>query len=255
MTVVAAAVVGSAVVGAVASNDASRRQANAAKDAARLQNDTATMQLQQQREMYDANVSRMQPFVELGSGAMSQLKSGMAPGGQFTKGFDGSNFQQDPSYQWRLQQGMKALTHSAAAKGSLMTGQGLADITDYAQGAASQEYQNAYNRFNDTQSLLFNRLNTIVGGSQNAAAGLGALGTQVSSNMANTAMSNAQQVGGYMTQAANAQAAGSMGMANSISSGVGTGLNAYYSQQFMNKLNTPTAAPAAPPAAAGVTTP
>jgi hypothetical protein len=52
----------------------------------------------------------------------------------------------DPGYQFRLQQGQKALERSAAARGALNTGGTLANTMDYSQGLASQEYQNAYNR-------------------------------------------------------------------------------------------------------------
>lgn len=54
--------------------------------------------------------------------------------------------QNDPGYQFRLQQGQQALERSAAAKGTLLTGGTLRDVQDYAQGLASNEYQNVYNR-------------------------------------------------------------------------------------------------------------
>jgi len=53
---------------------------------------------------------------------------------------------QDPSYQFRLQQGQQALENSASAKGLLRTGGTMKDLIDYGQNAASQEYGNAYNR-------------------------------------------------------------------------------------------------------------
>lgn len=52
----------------------------------------------------------------------------------------------DPAYQFRLNQGNKALNASAAARGVLHTGGTLQDIVGYGQDYASQEYQNAYNR-------------------------------------------------------------------------------------------------------------
>ncbi len=53
---------------------------------------------------------------------------------------------QDPGYQFRLQQGMDALQNSAASRGALRDPNTDRAIVDYGQGAASQEYQNAYNR-------------------------------------------------------------------------------------------------------------
>lgn len=54
--------------------------------------------------------------------------------------------QNDPGYQFRLKQGQQALERSASAKGTLLTGGTLKDLTDYEQGAASQEYGNVYSR-------------------------------------------------------------------------------------------------------------
>lgn len=54
--------------------------------------------------------------------------------------------QADPAYQFRLNQGLQAMQRSAAARGTLQTGGTLKDLMDYGQAAASQEYDNAYNR-------------------------------------------------------------------------------------------------------------
>lgn len=242
-----------------AARDASAQQLEAAKIAAQTSKETTAMTLEQQQKMYDANVARMAPFVAPGAGALAQLQSGMEPGGQFMRKFNETgDFTQDPSYQWRLQQGQKALQASAAAKGTLMTGQGLADISNYAQNAASQEYQAAYGRYQDQQNTLFNRLNTLAGNSQNAAAGLGSMGTQVASNMGNVAMQgaaaqNQAMLGGaaasgnYLTSAAAAQAAGKVGQANAWSNAAGQGINTWMSLQYLNKLGgTPPVTPSVP---------
>ncbi|MCX6552701.1 MAG: hypothetical protein NTY02_17140 [Acidobacteria bacterium] len=46
----------------------------------------------------------------------------------------------DPSYQWRFDQGRKAVEGGQAAKGITRTGGALVDLTNYGQNAASQEY-------------------------------------------------------------------------------------------------------------------
>lgn len=56
------------------------------------------------------------------------------------------NIQQDPGYQFRLQQGLGAVQNSQAAKGLSQSGGALKEIQDYASWMASQEYNNAYNR-------------------------------------------------------------------------------------------------------------
>ena len=53
----------------------------------------------------------------------------------------------NPSYQFRLGQGQDALQRAAAAKGVLRTGGTLQDLLKYGQDYASQEYENASNRY------------------------------------------------------------------------------------------------------------
>lgn len=52
----------------------------------------------------------------------------------------------DPSYQFRLNEGLKALERSAAAKGMLRTGNTLEELMRYGSDYASQEYGKAAER-------------------------------------------------------------------------------------------------------------
>lgn len=63
--------------------------------------------------------------------------------------------QQDPGYQFRLQEGQRALDMSAAARGTLRGGAQLKALQGYGQQLGSQEYQNAYNRAKDTYGLAY----------------------------------------------------------------------------------------------------
>src|SRR3954467_1522347 len=79
------------------------------------------------------------------------FQSGQQPIGEFsspgtqTGQFDPSKVTADPGYQFRIDQGLQALQRSQRATG-ISGGAQLKAINDYAQGAASQEYQNAYGR-------------------------------------------------------------------------------------------------------------
>jgi hypothetical protein len=55
-------------------------------------------------------------------------------------------FQADPGYEFRLNEGMRALERSAAAQGGLLSGGFGRKALRYAQDYASNEYQNVYNR-------------------------------------------------------------------------------------------------------------
>lgn len=57
-----------------------------------------------------------------------------------------NDFQTTPGYQFRLDQGVKALDRSAASKGMLLSGAQTKGLNDYAQGQASSEYGNYVNQ-------------------------------------------------------------------------------------------------------------
>jgi hypothetical protein len=73
-----------------------------------------------------------------------QGTAGLSPGELGTEQF---NFEADPGYGFRLSEGLKALERSAAARGGLMSGGAGKALQRYGQDLASQEYGNAFQRF------------------------------------------------------------------------------------------------------------
>jgi O6-methylguanine-DNA--protein-cysteine methyltransferase len=66
----------------------------------------------------------------------------------------GYNFQtSDPSYAWRLQQGLSALQRGLAQTGQTASGNEMAQLQQYGQGMASQEFSNEFNRQHSSQAL------------------------------------------------------------------------------------------------------
>lgn len=61
-------------------------------------------------------------------------------------GVSEADMKADPSYAFRLSQGQGALENNNAARGLSRTGGAYKGLIDYGQNAASQEYQNVYNR-------------------------------------------------------------------------------------------------------------
>lgn len=199
---VAAAIVGSSVVGAAVSLDASRRASKTQADAANKASDLSQQQFEQNRE-------DMAPWRAAGAGALSQLTAGTGAGGDFNRNFTLADFQQDPGYAFRQQQGMRGVESSAAARGGLLNGGTLKALDRYNQDYASGEFQNAYNRFNNDRTQRFNRLASIAGLGQTATRDVANMGTQ-----------NAQQIGNNVMQAANARASGYIGQANAVNGGI-----------------------------------
>jgi hypothetical protein len=108
------------------------------------------------------------------------------PGGQP----GGYNFMTDPGYQFRINEGMRALENSAAARGGLLSGgfgkQALRYATDY----SAQEYTNVYNRIANIAGL-----NQVSGPLQaNAASQYGATAPNIA------AAQGANAASGYTAQ-------------------------------------------------------
>lgn len=184
----------------------SNQQAKAAKNAANLQYQSTKEASQVQKDMYDQTRTDLNPYNEAGYDSLKQLMGGMGEGGQFMQTYSGQDIYDDPSYQFRLNEGLNAVQSGAAGQGGLLSGATQKALMNYGQQAASQEYQNAYNRFNADQSNQYNRLANLVGVGQNAAAQVGNAGLQTAQAVANNTMQggNAQAAG--VIQAGNRQA-------------------------------------------------
>ena len=148
--------------------------------------------------------------------------------GSLTRNFGQSDFNTDPGYQFRLEQGQKAMERSQAARGGLLSGGAIKAASDYNQGMASQEYGNAFNRFQTNRANILNPLQSLSGAGQTASGVMG-----------QAAMQGGQDRGNYLTQAGNANSAGYIGQGNAINNALGQGVNAYQNYQLMNKLNMP----------------
>jgi hypothetical protein len=99
-------------------------------------------------------------------------------------------------------------------------------MQDYAQNSASNEYQNAFNRYQTERAAQLNPLQSLAGVGQSTAAQLGQTGA-----------ANAGAVGNYLTGGAAAQAAGQVGGANALTSGLGTYLNYNQGNNLVNALS------------------
>ncbi len=129
----------------------------------------------------------------------------------------------DPGYQWRLQQGAQGVMNTAAAGSGSLSGPALKALMEYNQGAASQEYSAAFNRFNTQQGNIFQRLTSMAQTGQNAAAGVGT-----------NAIATGGNIGANIVGGANAAAAGQVGAANAWG-GALSDLGSYGAWAYMNK--------------------
>jgi len=204
----AAAVVGSSLIGASAASSAADTQAAAA-------NRSADLQYQQ----YLDSVERQKPFYEAGVNALP----GLVEASKYTP-FGMDQYKQDPGYGFRLAEGQKALERSAAARGGLISGGALKAAERFGQDMGSQEYMNAFNRYQTERAARLNPLQSLAGMSQTTANTLGTMGANMATN-----------VGQNYQSAANARASGYVGGANAITGGVNQYMN-YNQNQQQNQL-------------------
>ena len=144
-----------------------------------------------QREMFERNVELNAPFREAGITALNKL----TPLATEYTPFGMQQFQQDPGYAFRMSEGMKGLERSAAARGGLLSGGTLKGIQRFGQDLASQEYQNAFNRYGIERERRLNPLQSLAGVGQTTSRELGAAGTGFANTMSNIGMNQANVQG------------------------------------------------------------
>jgi hypothetical protein len=134
-------------------------------------------------------------------------------------------FQADPGYAFRLKEGQKQLERSAAARGGLLSGGTGKALQRFGQEMGSQEYTNAFNRYQTERQARLGPLQSLAGVGQSSVNQLGQAGQAMATG-----------VGEAGAQAAQARASGYMGSANALSSALGTGSNLYMQSQMMNRM-------------------
>lgn len=206
---VAGAVVGSSLIGASASRSAAGAQAAAADRAA-----------EGQERMFERQVELSEPWRKAGEQALNKL----IPLTDYTP-FSMAQFQADPGYGFRMSEGMKALERGAAARGGLLSGATLKGIQRFGQDLGSQEYQNAFNRYQAERQARLAPLQSLAGVGQTTAQQIGQAGMQAAQNIGETQMSGAA-----------ARASGYVGGANALTQGLGTYLNYSQGQNMLNAL-------------------
>lgn len=235
-----------------AAGEAGEAQIEAAQIAADAQRESLERSLEFQQSIFDVGQENLAPFLEAGQGAVSSLSQFLAPGGPFLQDlllnpfqfeFGQEDFEADPSFQFRLQEGERALNRAAAARGSLVSGGQLRDLAQFNQDLAAQEFGVARDRALQEQLLEFesrraggldvaNLLSNLAGlgqvsGQTGAQLGgqLGISGGRTLADIGQTQAGAALGIGGAQADAilgaANARAAGQVAQANQINQALG----------------------------------
>jgi hypothetical protein len=207
----AAATLGAGLLGASSSRSAANTQAQATQAAQDAQ-----------LQMFNKQVELQAPWQQAGTEALNKL---IPLASNYTP-FGTTQFQQDPGYAFRLSEGMKALDRTAAARGGLLSGATLKGAERYGQDMASQEYQNAFNRYQTERAAQLQPLQSLAGVGQTAANTL----TSAAQNFGTQTGQNLQDIG-------TARASGYLGGQNALSNAIGNVGNMYQYGQRTNALS------------------
>ena len=216
--------VGGAVVGGLISSSGARSAASTQADAANRAADL-------QRQTYEEQTKLNAPYREAGITGQNRLmellglggNTGAAGYGQYANAPTAADIQTDPGYAFRLSEGQKALDRSAATRGGLISGGALKAATRYGQDMGSQEYQNAYNRYQTNRTNALQPLGNLMASGQAATNQQAAQAGQYGVNAGNA-----------ITQGGQAIAAGQLGVGNTINNALGTAASAYNQQSNFN---------------------
>lgn len=231
---VAGANIVSGLIGADAARSAANTQAQSAQNALDFQKQQYNTIQQQTAGGRAAGANALNQIGALGSGTYGMYDANGNPigtgigSGYLTQQYTPADFAQgiDPGYQFRLQQGQEATNRMANMGGGLISGNALKGQEDYTQGLASQEYGNAFNRFQTQRTNIYNTLASI--------AGLG----QTAQTTSSTALGNAAtNVGNTIQGLGAAQAGGQVGVANALSGGIQNAGNSYMLSQLLANRN------------------
>ena len=238
-----AALAGATAIGGglayLGSQNAADAQRDAAAQSAAAQREMTDKSIAAQREMFDIGRTDLAPYREGGVTAQNQLMQLLgiggnqnAPGyGKYARDFGMEDFTADPGSAFRLKTGLESLERSGAARGMGLSGAALKGITRYGQDYASNEYQNAFNRYQTERAAKLDPLFKLYTGGQSAAAGAATQAGNLGQNLGNTYSNLGTNLGKAATDAGAATAGGYVAGGNAINSTIGSLGNQYMAAQ------------------------
>jgi hypothetical protein len=205
----AGATIGAAVIGGGA-------QILSGNKAAKAQQKAANLTIAEERRQYDQTRADFAPWRETGVSALGKLAgmygvgaSGAPSGTADPNAAAYGGFFTSPGYEFRRDEGNKAIERSAASRGLLRSGAAVKAIDRYTQGLASSEF----NSFAD-------RLASLAGVGQSATGATAAAGQAAT-----------QGIAGAYGMAGNARASSYLNTGSAVNTGINNALQAYLWQQ------------------------
>lgn len=210
MTAVAGSTLVSGVMGSNAAKKAAQQQADAMRQASQLQ-----------YEMFQQQRGDLAPYREQGYTALKDIEARKP---LFTAQFGPAEMAQylDPSMEFRRKLGEQTTARMLNVGGGAISGNTLRGLEEFGQNLASTEFGNAFNRFQNERTNIYNTLANIAGMGQQAVNTGVQASQQAASNLGQLAVGQGQ-----------AQAAGTVGSANALGGAVQGLGNMFYLNQLM----------------------
>lgn len=195
---------------------------------------------QDQQSAFNQQMGLQSPYQQAGLTAQQQIMRLMGLGGdqaagdygQYARPFGMDQFEQDPGYAFRQSEGMRALERSAAARGGLLSGNMLKGVQRFGQDLASQEYQNAFSRYQTERNARLGTLQGLMGAGQSAANVMTNAAGQYGQQRSQTALGLGQQLAQNRANLGSATAGNTYNLGqqlaqNRLNLGQSTAQNAY----------------------------
>ena len=199
MSAVAAAFVGSAVIGGVVASSSASKAAKAQVQAADRSAEAQFAAIEEQKAARDELRRLLEPYAAAGTPALQQQMAALGLRGPTEQEAYVQQQEQSPIFQALARQGEEAILQRASATGGLRGGN--------VQGALAQFRPALLNQFLEQQYQRLGGMTTL---GQQSSAGVGAAGTQAAGQIGQ-AYGN---IGQAYTQAGQAQAGGALAQGN-----------------------------------------
>ncbi len=237
-----------AIAGAVAVAGVSAYSANkqnkAAKEAAAAQQQGVAQAQQFSEEAARESAAMLNPLSALTTPGLAKMQQEATRYGQLGQQGTAALLAQqqplnvsaflDPSMKFQMDQGKAAIEGSLAARGLSQSGAALKELTQFGQGLASTNYNNA------VQQAMANRSQQL--GIADSLMGQGAMGTNINQNMLNTGINALGQQANLISMqgsnnanlamtSGNIEGARAASRQDPLASGIMAGLGAYFSDE------------------------
>jgi hypothetical protein len=194
----------------------------------------------------DTTLGMYDPYVRSGQGSLTSLIDLAGDNGPLAQkfSFGQADLDNDPGYQFALQQGQQAIQKAAAARGGLFSSGTLKSLAGYTTGTANQYFNDAFSRaqstFNTNRQSALSRIGTLQGlagmGLNATGAGADAVGRASALQSQNTigtgelnarlADSTSARIGNLLVGQGTSQAAGTVGGTNAVTGAIGNATKA-----------------------------